>query len=62
MMWMKGKKVGEGGTLASIGIFKLRIQMYSIQVHKLLSCFNDAASAVVFRRLTITEQLRDKFG
>jgi hypothetical protein len=38
-------------TSASVGIFKIRFQMCSIQVHKLLSCFNDAASAAVFRRL-----------
>jgi hypothetical protein len=51
MMWMKGKK--GWGALASVGIFKPRIQMCLIQVHKLLSCFNDVASAAVFRRLTM---------
>jgi hypothetical protein len=48
-MWMTRKKGIK--TSASVGIFKPRFHMCSIEVHKLVSRFNDAASAAVFRRL-----------
>jgi hypothetical protein len=47
-MWMTRKKRIK--TSVSVGIFKPRFQLCSIKVNKLLSCFNDAASAAVFRR------------